>query len=161
MFIIKYFVKINKKRGDAHTQKNNITRMKFYETEKFKKLSQEWEKKLQEDGFLDIEKNGKIKQHASNCYRQASAETRRAKEIYFDLLVEFASKEKFETHKERIIMTSLSEGCTRKQIFKRLQNLGYKIHYDMLRYIIKRFEYKWGIKNYTPKQMKLKKLPIR
>lgn len=140
-----------------HRQAGHL--VKFYETKRFKELEAEWEQRLAETGFKDAEKkignSRDLKQYAENVYQSARHD---ARDKYFDLLSECFLKEIFLEHK---IMQDYVAGKRRVEILKELLASGVSIEYETIRFIIRRYEYRWGIKNYSARQMNLKKLPIR
>lgn len=139
--------------------------MKFYETPRFKELEEFWKKRLQDSGFQDIEKGQALKQRASNAYRHAAIVVIEARQTYFDLLTKQVREEKFQCDLYRTIMEMWASGKTRMQILEAIKGGASQGRedrfYETIRFIIRRFEYKWNIKTYTAKQMKLKKLPTR
>ena len=136
--------------------------MKFYETKQFKELEQEWEQKLEATGFEDIEKKvgacRELKQFSSNWFRQAKEIVREMRARYFEKVSECFHQEIFLEHR---IMQDYAGGKKMIKIHAELSAEGFEIEYETIRYIIRRYEYKWGLKIYSAKQMNLKKLPIR
>lgn len=124
----------------------------------FRELESQWEQKLTESGFKDIEKRIGEERRFKQSINVHPRDRHRKKQAYFDLLAECFSREIFLDYK---IMQDYISGKRRVEILKELHALGIQIHYETIRCIIRRYEYKWGIKNYTLKQMGLKKLPIR
>lgn len=156
---------------------------KFWRSSQFESLNQEWEKKLKESGFQDVEKKvGRekvLKQSSDYAYRRREATeiVRDAKLTYFTLLSQWISAEKeffdpqltltfnpqFEIQNaDRLIMERTAEGKTIREISRELKSLGmHKFNRDTIRYIRRRYENKWGIKNWKPEQMVSRRPPIR
>lgn len=137
--------------------------MKFYETQAFRDLEKEWDARLAEAGFRDAEKmigaDRKLKQGpCSGRYRQAKEQVRAAKIAYYEAMGAGFAKEVFLEHK---VMQDYVNGKTRIEIHRELIAAGLGIEYETIRFIIRRYEYKWGIKHYTPQQMNLRKPPSR
>jgi len=128
------------------------------------KLYAEWELKLRESGFIDAEKTvgGQrvLRQFSSNAYRQADELARQSKEHYFELIAEKVSLGDFNTKNDEKIMRWVSEGHKIHEIVKMLNTTGFYIDRKTVRYTIRRYETRWKIKHWQPKQMNLK-APIR
>lgn len=133
----------------------------FWRNKDFKLLSKHWNKILAENGFEDAEIELKdertLKQRSSNSYRQASEIEREARLIYYVALGGLASNTNFQDAIDRIVMTSHSDGKTIKEIVEELLNLGISRDRKTVRYIIRRWQTKWGIKTWSLEQMNLKK----
>lgn len=141
--------------------------MKFYETKQFRELETEWDQKLEASGFEDVEKKiGEKRELKRSCTSIANCpDLQRAKKFvremriaYFEKISDCFNREIFLEHR---IMRDYAAGKNRIDIHKELLDEGFDVEYETIRYIIRRYEYKWGIKNYTARQLNLKKLPIR
>jgi len=136
---------------------------KFWQTKSFKQLNEAWGKKLKESGFKDAEKNERfLKQKASYSYRRKyiTEEMREAKRQYFGLINENIGKELgFHDDSDRFIMEKTGEGWKIREISEALKSAGMKKHNrDTIRYIRRRYENKWGIKNWTQNEMVSRKV---
>lgn len=124
------------------------------------KLYEEWNKKLRDSGFIDIEKViGKERvliQHASNSYRQADKLSRESKSEYYSLISEHLNKTFFDNNIDEKVMRLLSEGYKISEIVKKINTNGMYIHRQTVRFIIRRYENKWNIKRWNAKQMNRK-----
>lgn len=131
--------------------------VKFWNNKQFKDLANEWEKKLQESGFKDIEKKGKLKQKANYAYRRSyiTEEMREAKRNYLSLINNHCGSEtEFSDESDRFIMEKTGEGWTIREISSALKEKSLRKHNrDTIRYIRRRYENKWGIKNWTQSEM--------
>lgn len=124
-------------------------RKRFWKTEKFKAIKEEWYQKLSDSGFVDIEKNERLKQRADNSYRTKDLTLIENKSRYFDLLGQWAHEEEFKTEIHRIVIERRSQGVKIKDIvleLKRLHWLRRKRHSDTVRCILRHYEKKWGVK---------------
>lgn len=120
---------------------------KFWNTDRFKWLQREWEIKLKESGFKDIEdENGRLKQNAANSYRTSIHAVIDGKQRYFELLGQWHHERDFKNDIERLVMQRRSEGVLIKDILMELESIGKKRHWDTVRLIIRFYERKWGIK---------------
>lgn len=139
--------------------------VKFYQTERFKEQEIIWEEKLKASGFIDAEQSigsaRKLKQYCPNVYRQSTKAAREAKTIYYALIAEKIYTEVFTNDIHKYIMSRVSDGQKLTSIHDELKSTRGAPCYEMIRFIVKRFEYRWRIKNYTAKQMNLARLPIR
>ena len=133
----------------------------FWKTKQFKTLERQWEKKLQDAGFKDAEKTVKGERvliTSSVCvYRrrvEPVEEKRTAATEYFSMLSTLFMKEVFHDESEKIIMELTAEGKKIKEISDILKERGMKkFNRDTIRYIRRRYEHKWGIKQWAPEQM--------
>ena len=125
----------------------------------FKQLQAKWYKKLAKTGFIDIEKGDRLKQHASHPYRNAYRSDeggellRDSKQKYFELLSYHIQIEKFDCSADEIIMKRISEGAKIKTISAELRKLGHKNERKTIRYVIRKYEHRWNIKNWKPEQL--------
>jgi hypothetical protein len=134
----------------------------FWDTKNFKKLAKTWDKKLKQSGFKDAEISLKgdraLKQRATNSYRQANELEREARLEYFSIMGKFAHNTCFNNLIEQHVMIRHSEGSTIKEILKELWKLKrITRNRKTIRFIIRRWQNKWGVKIWTLKQMNLKK----
>jgi len=149
---------------------------KFWQTKQFKDLLGTWNKKLEDSGFEDAEKevNGEtvLKQTSLNegrfigVYRNASDFDRQEKEEYFRILYQLASQEQnFEDELDKIIMERTAEGKTIKEISDELKsNLPEgkqrgKFNRNTIRYVRRRYESRWGIRVWKREDMISRKKP--
>lgn len=127
----------------------------------FKALQDEWYGKLKEIGFNDIEREYKgeifLKEWASNAYRagKVHSETVEEKTEYYRLLSgQFSDEQAFEDDSDRLIMEKTCDGWTIAEISRELKERGWEKHNrDTIRYIRRRYETKWGIRQWPPEQM--------
>jgi len=137
----------------------------YWATEEFKELSKEWDQKLENSGFKDeettIDGERVLKQQASNVYRQADVITKEAKLKYYQQLSSAVQKDPPTDPIHKIIMTMTAEGATIKEIVKVLAKKKYRlrahgaIDRHTVGFIRRRYEMKWGIKHWNPKQLNL------
>jgi len=132
----------------------------FWRTKKFKALSIEWDKKLQANGFIDIETRcgGErvLKQRATNAYMQADEFERESKLEYFCVLSHLAQTTIFPSPLEQIVMQSHAEGMAIKEIISELNKNGLSRDRRTIRFIIRRWQMKWGIRTWSLSQMYLR-----
>ena len=133
----------------------------FWRTKKFKTLIVVWNKKLEESGFNDAEIELKgdraLKQRATNSYRQASELERESRLEYYSFLGYLAHNTNFIDEVEKLIMIRHSEGAEDKEIVEELKNIGVSRHRQTVSYVIKRWQVKWGVKNWSLRQRNLRK----
>ena len=138
---------------------------KFYQSNDFKKLEEEWTQKLAENGFQDAEKKiaGErvLRQSADYAFRRKEHDQiyREAKLEYFSLLSAKMSTAKFEDQSDRLIMQRTADGKSISEISNELKSLGWKKHNrDTIRYIRRRYETRWGIRHWKPQDMVSRKV---
>jgi hypothetical protein len=130
---------------------------KFWQTQSFKELQNEWEAKLKDAGFKDIETdingNRVLGQVSSNSYRGVSDTEKETRVRYFDILRSRFHEESFLDLVERIIMERRIDGVKIKDISLELKAMGERSCRDTIRSIIKKYERKW----YIPHRRYIKK----
>lgn len=133
----------------------------FWRTKGFKQLSGHWNKKLEATGFCDAEIELKgdraLRQRATNSYRQATQLERDSRIEYYSFLGHLANNTIFPNELERTIMLRHSEGAQIKEIVKEINAKGIARERKTVKYIIRRWQNKWGIRSWSLRQMNLKK----
>lgn len=143
--------------------------LKFWTSKEFQKLNEEWEQKLAESGFKDIEEQvGKDRLLIRNSGLPHRDEEEpglcmMARQEYFLLLAElFQAEKEFKDESDRLIMERAAEGKTIADTSKELKQLGLPKHNrDTIRYVRRRYEHKWEIKAWKPKDMVSRRKLIR
>jgi hypothetical protein len=139
---------------------------KYYQTDEFKELADEWEEILKEAGLPDIEKSvGKkrvLKQNSPNVYRQMDPVRREAKEQYFRELNRCLHAACFDCSVDRVVMVLKAEGAKIVEICVALEKLGMRRYRRTVRLIVRKYEDRWGIKSWSPEQLRYrwKKKPV-
>ena len=140
---------------------------KFYQTKQFQELYNEWEKRLEQEGLGDIEKSlgtkRALKQNSSNVYRQIDPIRREAKELYFRQLSSCLHTACFDCSVDRVVMVLRAQGAKIVEICRHLATLGMSRYRRTVRFIIRKYEDRWGIRSWRPEQLKKrwkKKQPI-
>ncbi len=129
--------------------------MKYWKTEHFKALQQDWYRRLEESGFSDQEilDNGELKLKDIRPYKTVTAEQKAEKEKYFNSLAECIHTHDFECEAHRLVMVLKANGYRIKDICERLrQRFKPSITAERLRknvrFIIRKYEMKWGLRTY-------------
>lgn len=121
-------------------------RKKFWKTEEFKKIQKDWEDKLRESGFNDLEQNGKLVQNSQNVWRTQVSSIIEGKRRYFELLEYWCHAETFKDDVERFIIEKRSEGLKINEISAKLKTLGKRSGLETIRKTLRYYENKWQIK---------------
>ncbi len=115
-----------------------------------KTLRQFWYRKLERQGFRDIEyPNGLLRKPTR--IRAKDLEDFELTRVYFSRLADHIESERFNSDEAYLTMLLASEGVCIQDI---AQVVG--INRRTVRFIIRRFEKKWGLIDWTPRQMALK-----
>jgi len=144
--------------------------VKFWKSEKFRKLEFEWNAELEKSGFIDVEKSiGEtrvLKQSSDYAYRKGGAIE--SKQEYFILLVQCIHDEKeFSDIYDKAIMEFTALGYSIAAISKELRAMvpsnrqRGKFNRNTIRHVRHRYETKWGIRHWADWQMKPHKPPTR
>lgn len=132
----------------------------FWRKKSFKILSRQWNKRLIESGFSDAEieiKSDRIlKQRATNSYRQATQLERESRLEYYCFLGYLANNTEFPNELEKFVMLRHAEGATIREIVDELNCRGIIRHRQTIRYVIRRWQTKWGIRTWSLREMNLK-----
>ncbi len=134
--------------------------MTFWETKHFKALQRAWYQRLKDQGFQDAEEligtELVLRQTAAHPYRGQDQLGRESKEAYYYFVAQQIDDTVFATDIDRLIMLRHSEGRKICHIVAELEELGMGRTRDTVRYRIRVYEMKWGIRQYTPKQLNKK-----
>ncbi len=132
--------------------------------DEFRALQITWYEKLSQSGFKDIEKfKGDelvLAQSASHCFGNLDALSSFLKASYFRLLAQLIYDETtvFRNEVDRHILIRYSEGMKIKYIVQELKMLKMPRDRNSVRFIVRRYEMIWGIRNYTAKQLHKKSI---
>ncbi len=139
---------------------------KWYRSSDFKRIQKEWEKKLEQAGFKDAEKEiaGEkvLKQSADYAFRRKehTQEYRDAKLEYFSLLSKNLHGATFEDDSDRFIMEKTADGWSIQEISRELKHRKWpKFNRDTIRYIRRRYETRWGIRHWNKEDQVSRKVP--
>ncbi len=130
---------------------------KYWQKMSFKQLEQEWNEKLKESGFIDAEvrvgEERVLIQQASNSYRQAPRIVREAKEEYYTIVNQKMDECPPRDRVERIVMYYVALGAKIKEICNELKETGERCHRQTVSFIIRKYEAKWKIRNWTEQDL--------
>ncbi len=135
--------------------------MTFWKTKEFKALQDAWYRRLESLGFQDAERSigheMRLKKLASHsAYRDADELTIESKTQYFNILSEKINEAEFLSEVDRLVMTWYCDGMNIKHICIELDKLGMKRGRDTIRWTIRKYEMRWGMKQYTPRQLHIR-----
>jgi predicted metal-dependent hydrolase len=117
-----------------------------------------WEASLEDEGLseLDLSKSSSFKLFDSDVMPLSEG----LKLDYYLKIFSMFHMEQFENEKNRKVIELWSQGKNKSEITRTLDTLGLHLNRETIRYVIRRFEHKWGIRNWTLKQLHLK-APIK
>jgi hypothetical protein len=135
----------------------------YWKSEHFKALQKDWYKRLKESGFQDHEKfvNGEHELKELRPYKSDKCERdddssnlkRSMKECYYILLGQCVASYNFKSEVHRVILTLHAEGMRAYLIVRELKSLGTPRHRENVRYVIRKYEMKWGLRKYNKRQL--------
>lgn len=132
--------------------------MKYWQTPHFKALQRAWYAELAKDGFEDAEElvgaDMMLRQIAAHPYRNAEELGIKTKEAYYRFLFQRVQGSAFDNDIDCVIMTMFAEGAKIKRIVESLETQGKTRCRETVRYTIRRYEMQWGLRQYTPKQLR-------
>lgn len=137
--------------------------LKFFETNEFKKLQDVWYGALKDNGFKDREDldNSFVAPFNETRYsfrhhikdHKFIHETIDAKLNYYLLIGQQTLQEEFKNPRDELIMSLVADGFGNKDIGLRIKEHGYKCHRKTIMFVIRRFEKKWGIRDWQMNQL--------
>lgn len=134
--------------------------MTYWTTQHFKALQKAWYERLQEGGFQDAEVmvGGELdlRQNACHPYRDNSEITRSCKEAYYQFVAQKVQETVFTSDVDHLILARHADGKRIKHICEELEGIGKSRTRGTIRFRIRVYEMKWGLKQYTPKQLNRK-----
>ncbi len=103
----------------------------------YEKLRAIWYKKLEREGFNDIEQDeDNLKSWSSQFKRKVSLDSWQAKAAYYYMAESFLNDYKFESRVERIIWEYHANGISIRDIVKLLQKVRIKRHKEQVNAVI-------------------------
>ncbi len=133
--------------------------MTYWKTQDFKALQQAWYGRLKAEGFQDAEEviAGELllKQVAAHPYRGADDLTRSTKEDYFRVMAQAVQDAEFDSEVDRLILTAYAEGKKIKAICDELAGMGQTRGRATVRYKVRLYEMRWGMREYSPRELNL------
>lgn len=142
--------------------------MTYWKTARFKAMQEAWYAKLEESGFKDAEemRDGEMMLKQTGDHMLAWHTTRmeytgnllkfESKETYYRILGEKVQDSAFQNDVDRIIVTMLAEGHRVKEITEELASQGESRCRMTIRMTLRKYEMKWGLRSYSPKQLNKK-----
>lgn len=106
---------------------------KFYETKEFKKLNEEWAKKLEDSEFVDIEKNTTEYEYLPVAFdaRKTMYKTLETTKEYFSQADDFLQNGKFNSTKEREIWEHHCNGDSIREIAAKMKLTSSPVAYHI------------------------------
>jgi hypothetical protein len=139
--------------------------MAFWRTKKFKELNEHWNGILKNSGFVDSEVETKggmsLKQRSTNAYRQASSLERDSRLEYYLYVGHKAQNTHFDNALEELILKMHAGGSLIKEIADEIKNRNDSLDRRTIRFIIRRWQMRWGIRRWNHRQVGLKKKNTR
>jgi hypothetical protein len=136
----------------------------------FLELQRHWYGILKAEEFPDCEQliNGELvlKQGSGASYRpkkggsKESALERECKRDYFEMISDFCNLQRYRNRIEKLIMFRVADGARNCEISRELREIGDPIckgYRQTIMFIIRHYENLWGIKNWKPEQMRVKR----
>ncbi len=131
--------------------------MTFWLTPHFKALQKAWYERLKAEGFEDAEEllggDLRLREATDRAYRALDDLSRSAKEEYYSVLSQKVQEETFSSPIDQFILELFSEGKKIKHICETLRSLGLGRSRGTIRFRIRVYEVKWGLREYSDKEM--------
>lgn len=133
----------------------------YWKTKKFKDLQGEWYEKLKSFGFKDLEYQSNdtiigFKSDESDVQREAKRE-------YYSALAQYIKEyaPEFDDSIDYFVMYKFSIGYKNVQIRKELSAMGISRHKKTIMYIRRKYESRWGLREWKPEQLRSRRMPRR
>lgn len=134
--------------------------MTYWKSREFKTLQDHWYKRLESEGFQDNEvRVGDfvvLKQRAARPYRDLGELSRETKECYYRILAQQVQEAEFRNDVDKLVLTWFADGMKIKKICEELERRGIGRCRVAVRFIIRRYEMRWGMRIYSRKELNLK-----
>ena len=131
--------------------------MAFWKTHSFKALQAEWYARLKACGFQDAEElvgeEMQLKQTAEHVYRGLEELQITNKEAYYAFVSQKVQETVFQSDVDRLILVRHAEGRKIRHICEELVDMGKGRCRETIRFKIRIYQMKWGIRKWTPRQM--------
>jgi hypothetical protein len=132
----------------------------YWKTPEFKSLQQAWYQRLADAGFSDIEElvgeDLEMRQMCPSthyCFRRTDEDDRYLTSDYYTLLAAKIDETQFRSEVHKIILTSYVSGKKASEICEELKQRGTPRHRHAIRFIVRRYEAKWQIREWSPTQL--------
>jgi len=130
--------------------------MTFWRKPEFKALQKAWYQRLKDEGFEDVEEiahgdQQRLKQSTQGILKRYPK--LRDNEEYFIAVAKCVRDAEFKTTEDRLIMTLYSKGRTITKISKFMARWQLKNGRGCIRFTIRRYEMKWGLRTYSPEEL--------
>jgi len=129
----------------------------FWRNRKFKEEQSYWYDVLKSSGFEDIEVDeNRLKQSSQNIYRNDPEPIARVNKLEYFLKLSQYMREKapeFDDSLDYFVMSKFSQGWKNIEIVRALKALGKPRDRRTIRFIRRKYEHRWGIREWTPKQI--------
>ncbi len=130
--------------------------MAYWERPDFLALQQAWYARLANTGFVDVEISQPYDcrhRHRHDRPRHVLILLAEQRRIYHRELASRLETALFAKPADQIIMQMRSEGARINEICAKLDALGMPKHRHRVRFRIRIYEMKWGLRTYTPRQI--------
>lgn len=129
--------------------------MTFWKSSTFKALQQAWYQRLRDEGFDDAEEMVGEDLELKDERRFGHRDERRAERNadYFNAISKKMHETVFRNDVEQLILTRHCEGEKAVTICQELQSRGTPRHRHAIRFIVRRYEAMWSLREWTPSQL--------
>ncbi len=129
--------------------------MTYWQTPAFKALQQAWYERLEAEGFEDAERDRDLINTTVRDYRFCDFKT-----AYYQIMTQKLGEAIFRNDIERMVLTSYCEGKKVQTICEELRTLCKPPCFrhprksrHTIRFIVRRYEAAWGLREWTPRQL--------
>ena len=133
--------------------------MTYWQTTAFKDLQEAWYERLAADGFRDVERLVGSEM-LLDSERRLPEDTREITEHYYQIIASKIHEAEFRNDIDRLVLTSYCEGKKIQTICEELRTLCKPPCFRLprrsrhtIRFIVRRYEALWGLREWTPQQL--------
>lgn len=134
--------------------------MPYWRDQEFKALQRSWYERLIKEGFRDAEESigddMRLKHSADHALVDVCSVVYESRQDYFKLLAQYAADEDFRSEVDEYIMVCYAGGTKIKDILQGLANSGEIRCRETIRFTVRRYEAKWGLKVWSRKELNIK-----
>lgn len=129
--------------------------MTYWKKPDFKALQQAWYQVLESEGFQDAEEliGDDMQLKLSHRNRRRYYRNQDVSELYFCIVSTMLHTTNFRNDVDRHVIEGHCQGKKAETICQELRERGTPRFRHAIRFIVRRYELRWGLRNWTPQQL--------
>ena len=132
--------------------------MKYWQTQEFLALQKAWYERLNNIGFKDVESkldgfDPILKELSDKVHRYRYRSKMENHAEYFRVMLDKACQSVYDSEIDKIILNMFADGKRYKDIYDFLASQGNRRCLNTLRFTVRKYEVRWGVKEYSPREL--------